>query len=148
MCGQENRANPDCSEMGEHVTLSRGVTQIVRWPYPMQVSALICFSTCPDADTAERIASALVDERLAACVNILPGVRSVYRWQDAVERAEEVLLLVKTMPDQFERLKTRLLELHPYELPELLAVETDFGDSDYLRWVVAQTRPVQTRPED
>ncbi|MDQ3159818.1 MAG: divalent-cation tolerance protein CutA [Pseudomonadota bacterium] len=114
----------------------------------MHVTALICFCTCPDADTAERIATALVEERLAACVNIVPGVRSVYRWQNAVERAEEVLLLVKTMPAHFELLKLRLLELHPYELPELLAVETDFGDPDYLLWVAAQTRPVQTIPED
>lgn len=106
----------------------------------MQVSPLICFCTCPDADTAERIATALVDERLAACVNILPGVRSVYRWQDAIERADEVLLLAKTMPDCFERLRARLLELHPYELPELLAVETDHAHPDYLLWVAAQTR--------
>lgn len=112
------------------------------------MSALICFCTCPDADTAERIATALVEERVAACVNILPGVRSVYRWQDAVEHAEEVLLLVKTMPDRFDRLKTRLLELHPYELPELLAVETDHAHPDYLLWVAAQTRLVQTRCKD
>lgn len=114
----------------------------------MQVSALICFCTCPDADSAERIAAALVDERLAACVNILPGVRSVYRWQDQVERAEEVLLLVKTMPDHFHRLKARLLELHPYELPEVIAVETDFAHPDYLLWVAAQTRLDQTRNKD
>ncbi len=106
----------------------------------MQVSALICFCTCPDAETAQRIATALVEERLAACVNVLPGVRSVYRWQDQVEQADEVLLLVKTMPAHFAQLKTRLLELHPYELPEVLAVETDHAHPDYLLWVAAQTR--------
>ena len=105
----------------------------------MPVSALICFCTCPDADTAQRIATALVEERLAACVNLLPGVRSVYRWKDQVEQADEVLLLVKTMPDHFARLKTRLLELHPYELPEVLAVETDHAYPDYLLWVATQT---------
>ncbi len=114
----------------------------------MWVSALICFCTCPDAATAERIATALVEERLAACVNILPGVRSIYRWQDAVERADEVLLLVKTMPDLFEPLKSRLLVLHPYELPEVLAVETDHAHPDYLLWVAAQTRPKQTHRKD
>lgn len=114
----------------------------------MRVSALICFCTCPDPDTAEHIATTLVSERLAACVNILPGVRSVYRWQDALERTEESLLLVKTMPEHFDRLKDRLLALHPYELPELLAVETDLGLPDYLLWVAAQTRPTQTRSKD
>jgi periplasmic divalent cation tolerance protein len=109
----------------------------------MRVSALICFCTCPDSDTAERIATALVEERLAACVNILPGVRSIYRWQEAVERADEVLLLAKTMPDHFHRLQARLLELHPHELPEVIAVETDFGHPAYLLWVAAQTRPAQ-----
>ena len=114
----------------------------------MQVSALICFCTCPDAKSAERIATALVEERLAACVNLLPGVRSVYRWQDAVERADEVMLLIKTMADGFDVLKARLLELHPYELPEVLAVETDHAHPDYLLWVAAQTRPGQTRSKD
>lgn len=105
----------------------------------MQVSALICFCTCPDADTAQRIATTLVAEHLAACVNMLPGVRSVYRWQDQVEQSNEVLLLVKTMPEHFAQLKARLLELHPYELPEVLAVETDHAHPDYLLWVAAQT---------
>ena len=134
--------------MGEPLILSRGRHVNRPLPYPMRVSALICFCTCPDAGTAERIATALVDERLAACVNILPGVRSVYRWQDQVERADEQLLLVKTMPEHFERMKTRLLELHPYELPEVLAVEADHGHPDYLLWVAAQTRPDQTRSKD
>lgn len=114
----------------------------------MRVSALICFCTCPDTETAERIATSLVDERLAACVNIMPGLRSVYRWQEKVECADEVLLLVKTMSDQFESMKTRLLELHPYELPEVLAVETDHAHPDYLAWVAAQTRPAQARSKD
>ena len=114
----------------------------------MRVSVLICFCTCPDAETAERIATTLVDERLAACVNILPGVRSVYRWQDAVEHADEVLLLVKTMPGHFEGLKARLLTLHPHELPEVLAVETDHAHPDYLLWVAVQTQTHQTRNKD
>lgn len=67
----------------------------------MPVSALICFCTCPDADSAERIATALVAERLAACVNLLPGLRSVYRWQRKVEAAAEVLLLVKTSAEAY-----------------------------------------------
>ena len=107
----------------------------------MPVNALICFSTCPDTATAERIAGTLVGERLAACVNVLPGLRSVYRWKGGVERTEEVLLLIKTQADRFQPLQDRLLELHPYELPELIVVETDSGLPAYLRWIADETRP-------
>ncbi|AZR92246.1 divalent-cation tolerance protein CutA (plasmid) [Escherichia coli] len=106
----------------------------------MPVSALIC--TCPDADSAERIATALVAERLAACVNLLPGLRSVYRWQRKVEAAAEVLLLVKTSAEAYPALQERLRQLHPYELPELLAVEAASGLPEYLQWLAAESRPV------
>ena len=106
----------------------------------MPVNALICFCTCPDPDTAERIATALVDERLAACVNQMAGVRSIYRWQGKVEHAEEVLLLIKTMPEHFDRLRDRVRQLHPYELPELLAVESALGLPEYIGWVADETR--------
>ena len=104
------------------------------------MSALLCFCTCPDAATAERIAQTLVDERLAACVNVLPGLRSVYRWQGAVERTDEVLLLVKTGRERLEALTARVHALHPYELPELVAVEVAGGLAAYLDWVAEQTR--------
>jgi periplasmic divalent cation tolerance protein len=90
---------------------------------------------------AERIAETLVAERLAACVNVLPGLRSVYRWQGAVERADEVLLLIKTTPDRYPQLQDRLPQIHPHELPELVAVETDLGLPAYLRWIADETRP-------
>ena len=102
--------------------------------------ALVCYCTCPDPATADRIADALVDERLAACVNVLPGVRSVYRWQDAVERADEVLLVIKTTDDRLDALTARITSLHPAELPELIAVEVSGGLPAYLSWVVEQTR--------
>ena len=82
------------------------------------MEVVVCHCTCPDAEVAERIADALVAERLAACVNILPGLRSVYRWQGAVERADEVLLLVKTTPDRVATVAALVAALHPYELPE------------------------------
>lgn len=103
---------------------------------------LICLSTCPDAASAERIATVLVEERLAACVNILPGLRSVYRWQDQIEAANEVLLLIKTSAETYPALQVRLTALHPYELPELLAVEAATGLPAYLEWVAEQTRPL------
>ena len=103
------------------------------------MTALLCLSTCPDTETAHRIADALVEERLAACVNVLPGVRSTYRWQGKVERADEVLLLAKTTRDRFPALQARLVDLHPYELPELIAVEAG-GLPAYVEWIAGETR--------
>lgn len=99
------------------------------------MTELLVFSTAPDRDTAERIATALIDERLAACVSLLPGVTSIYRWNGAVERGEEIQLLIKTTRDRFDALKVALVMLHPYELPELLAVEAVSGLDRYLQWV-------------
>jgi periplasmic divalent cation tolerance protein len=104
------------------------------------MSVLLCLCTCPDADSASTIAATLVEERLAACVNQLPGLRSVYRWHGAVEHAEEVLLLIKTSGDRLEALTARLQTLHPYELPEVIAVEAAGGLAPYLAWVAEQTR--------
>lgn len=101
---------------------------------------LLCLCTCPDPTCADAIATALVDERLAACVSQLPGLRSVYRWDDKVERAEEVLLLIKTTGDRLPALTARVQALHPYELPELIAVEATGGLAPYLAWVAEQTR--------
>ena len=103
------------------------------------MTALVCFCTCPDQDTAARIADTLVGERLAACVNIVPGLRSVYRWQGAIESADEVLLLAKTTRECLEALTARVVELHPYELPEVIAVEVAGGLAAYLDWVAEQT---------
>lgn len=102
--------------------------------------ALLVYCTCPDAGVADRLARALVEARLAACVNALPGVRSTYRWQDQLEQADEVLLLIKTSRDRLDALTARLRELHPYELPEVLAVEASAGLPAYLEWVAQQTR--------
>jgi periplasmic divalent cation tolerance protein len=99
------------------------------------VTVLVCFCTCPDTDSAQRIADALVEERLAACVNVLPGVRSVYRWKGAIECNDEVLLLVKTVAAQLDALCARITALHPHELPEVIAVEASGGLGAYLDWV-------------
>lgn len=105
------------------------------------MSVLLAISTCPDADCAERIAQTLVAERLAACVNLLPGLRSVYRWQGGVEHADEVLLLAKTTPARAATLQARIVALHPHELPEVILVETAGGLPAYLAWVAAETDP-------
>ncbi|WP_158984173.1 divalent-cation tolerance protein CutA [Lysobacter panacisoli] len=100
----------------------------------------LVLSTCPDPQTADALARSLVSERLAACVNMLPGVVSTYRWQGAVERGDEILLLIKTTADRQDALIARLQALHPYELPEAIAVEAVGGLAAYLDWVAEQTR--------
>ena len=100
------------------------------------MDALLVFSTCPDDACAERIAQALVSRRLAACVSRSP-VRSVYRWNDGIERADEVQLVVKTTRAAWPALERALRELHPYELPEILAVEAAAGLAGYLDWIGA-----------
>jgi periplasmic divalent cation tolerance protein len=96
---------------------------------------LLCYCSCPDAASAQVVATALVDERLAACVSHLPGMSSTFRWQGTVTTDSEELLLIKTTAERFEALKARLLQLHPYELPELIAVPVEFGHTAYLDWV-------------
>jgi periplasmic divalent cation tolerance protein len=100
---------------------------------------LLCYCTCPDAASAQAIAAALVGERLAACVNRLPGVASTYRWQGEIVTDSEELLLIKTTAARFEALQARLLALHPYELPELVAVPVERGHATYLDWVRTNT---------
>lgn len=103
------------------------------------MTVLLCHCSCPDIHTAKRIAEALVEERHAACVNLLPGVQSIYRWKGTIERAEEVVLSIKTTRAQFEPMAARIASLHPYELPEVLAVEVAAGLPAYLDWVVDNT---------
>jgi periplasmic divalent cation tolerance protein len=95
----------------------------------------IVLTTCPDNAAAERIAKALVAERLAACVNILPITQSIYLWKGQVESAAEQLLLIKSLTRTFRKIEKRILELHPYELPEVIAVPITSGFKDYLAWV-------------
>ncbi|MBN8799666.1 MAG: divalent-cation tolerance protein CutA [Stenotrophomonas nitritireducens] len=102
--------------------------------------ARLVFCTFPDAATAQALARLLVERRLAACVNLLPPMQSVYRWQGQVEQAEELQLLIKTTADRLEALTAALLQHHPYELPEILAVSPSAGLPAYLDWIRAQTR--------
>ncbi|MCD9027125.1 divalent-cation tolerance protein CutA [Luteimonas sp. BDR2-5] len=102
---------------------------------------LVCFSACPDLATASRIAEALVEARLAACVNVLPAVRSTYRWEGRVTSDDEVLVIAKTTTERIDALTLRLRELHPYTLPEIVALPVAGGLPAYLDWVVAETGP-------
>lgn len=96
--------------------------------------------TAPDTDVAGRIASALVDERLVACVNILPGLRSIYRWEGKLCDDAEVLCLMKTRLDLFPALRDRIAILHPYQVPEIIALPLAAGHAPYLDWVRQTTK--------
>jgi periplasmic divalent cation tolerance protein len=98
-------------------------------------TVLLCYCTCPNAASAQHLADALVGESLAACVNRIPGIHSTYRWKGNVTTDVEELLLIKTTVERFEALKERVLALHPYELPELIAVPVERGHAAYLDWV-------------
>lgn len=98
---------------------------------------LLCYCTCPNAASAQHLAEALVSESLAACVNRIPGIHSTYRWKGEVTTDAEELLLIKTTATRFEALKERVLALHPYELPELIAVSVERGHAAYLDWIRA-----------
>jgi len=103
------------------------------------VSALLALCTTPNEETAARLARSLVEERLAACVSRVAGMRSTYRWDGEVHDDAEVLLLIKTTRERFDALKSRLPGLHPYDTPELIAFEAVDGLAAYLGWVAAET---------
>jgi periplasmic divalent cation tolerance protein len=105
----------------------------------LTMSLLVVLCTFPDKDTAQRIGRMLVEEGLAACVNVLPGVQSIYRWEGKVESAEEVLAVVKTTDRAHGSLETRLKELHPYDVPEIIALPVEKAEEAYARWVHEST---------
>jgi periplasmic divalent cation tolerance protein len=104
-------------------------------------SVLTVLSTAPDAEIAERIGTVLVEEGLAACANILDGVTSIYRWKGSVEREREALMVFKTTSETVERLRLRLVELHPYDVPEVVALGVQDGHEPYLDWVRSVVGP-------
>lgn len=95
----------------------------------------VIFNTCPNSDVAAEVASALVEKKLAACVNILPGITSVYSWQGKIEKDQEVLLVIKTESECYEAVQAEICKLHPYELPEVVSVSIDKALPDYLSWI-------------
>lgn len=106
-----------------------------------EVPVHVVLVTAPDAETGARLARALVAEGLVACVNIVPGLRSFYRWQGALQEETEVLLVIKTRADRLPALTERVRALHPYELPEVVALATAGGSDAYLAWVRTESAP-------
>src|SRR5512139_2278609 len=101
--------------------------------------ALVVLVTTPSPERAAEIARALVEERLAACGNVVPGLRSIYRWEGKVQDDQEALLVLKTTRARFEALRARVIALHPYEVPEVLALPVEAGSARYLAWIAAET---------
>lgn len=95
----------------------------------------LLYCTCPDAETADKIAGLLVANKLAACVNILPGVRSLYEWQGQIETAQEHLLLIKSQQSRYQAIETAIKAAHPYQVPEIIAVAIDNAAPEYLQWI-------------
>lgn len=108
--------------------------------------ATLALTTCPDVTVAKTIAEALVSERLAACVNRVPGIRSTYIWDGRLQDDDEVLLIIKTTEAQLAAAESRLRALHPYELPEWIVLRVEGGNQAYLDWLTAAVAP-QTRIE-
>ena len=97
--------------------------------------AIVALSTVGNAADAQRIGRALVERRLAACVNVVPGVTSIYSWKGGVSTDSELLLVIKTRREKLDEVRSALLELHPYEVPELIAMAIEGGHEAYLEWI-------------
>jgi periplasmic divalent cation tolerance protein len=100
----------------------------------------IILTTLPDAETARRLGTQLVEERLAACVNLLPGVTSLYHWQGKMETASEVMALFKTTADLWPSFEWRLKELHPYDVPEIIVLKPEAVAESYAQWVTTEVQ--------
>lgn len=107
----------------------------------MHKDLLLVFSTCPNGDTADRLARALLEAGHAACVNVVPGLRSLYVWKGEIQADDEALMLIKTTAAKFPALREALVAGHSYELPEVIAVSIEDGHPPYLDWLAAGTSP-------
>jgi periplasmic divalent cation tolerance protein len=107
----------------------------------MAEEVLVVLTTWPDVDKARAAARTLVEEKLAACANLVPGVESIYRWQGTVETSSEVMVVLKTTIARYQMLEARILALHTYEVPEIVVLRVTDGLPSYLRWVESSCFP-------
>jgi periplasmic divalent cation tolerance protein len=107
----------------------------------MSDEVVLALSTFPDAETARRVAREIVELRLAACGNVLPQVRSIYRWQGKIESSDEALAIFKLSASRYTEFEVKLRSLHPYDVPEIISCKIDHGLPEYLRWVVDSCAP-------
>lgn len=106
----------------------------------MQYHYILVYVTVPTQEVGEAIANMLVEKKLAACVNIIPGISSLYHWQGAIEQDDELLLIAKTKYTHFDRLATAVKQAHPYDVPEVIATPIIAGSNEYLAWIDTETR--------
>jgi len=106
----------------------------------MVEEVLLALSTFPDVETARRVARELVNEKLAACANIVPAIESIYRWQEKIEEGNETLVFFKTTAARSAAFQEKLKSLHPYDVPEIICLPIAEGSPEYLRWVVDNSR--------
>jgi len=111
---------------------------------PIQSDCIVVYITAPTVEDAQSLARSLVKEKLAACVNIIRGIQSIYQWNDAIETDQELLLICKSRTERFDSLKKRVQALHPYDVPEIISIPIQNGSEPYLNWVRDNTGP---RPE-
>jgi periplasmic divalent cation tolerance protein len=104
------------------------------------MTPVIIYCTCPDIETAANISRLLISQHMAACVNQVQGITSIYEWEGKIEENKEVLLLIKSTEERFDLIQQLILEEHPYELPELIAVPVSKGLPDYLDWIKQCTK--------
>lgn len=109
---------------------------------PVEPLALLILVTAPDEETARRLARGLVGERLAACVNLVPGLRSIYRWDEGIEEAAEWLLLVKSTSARYDVVESWIRQHHPYDVPECVAIPIVEGSAPYLEWLRSAAGPL------
>jgi len=105
----------------------------------MSETLKIVIVTCPDEGSSQKLARAIVAARLAACVNIIPGIRSIYSWKDKIEDEQEHILVIKTGEERLRELEETLIEMHPYDTPEFVVLDTEHVNEKYLSWVLGQT---------
>ena len=117
------------------------MTGVTKFPQQKSIQTLLILTNLPDRQSANEMAKVLIEERLAACVNILGDCSSVYRWEGKIENATEVPMLIKTRADCYQQVEQAIKRLHPYELPEIIAVPIVEGLPNYLKWVHEQTSP-------
>ena len=101
----------------------------------MNSSFIVILCTLPSETDAEKIATHLIENRLAACCNIIPGLRSIYRWKDKIESDDEFLLLIKSAEERYPEIEKAIIKMHPYDVPEIIALPLEAGSQTYLHWI-------------